>query len=163
MFKTLLICCVSGNGGSAPVQREGVWSNNRQKEAVWMAGSDFGPICSHGQWILSVSSFPTRFAHHQLRDLRWLFVPGSPWRSWTFWTRCQRSKWVWPTRLTESPCPVSQVCSSLGVYVHVVFWSENGFNSAAGDDVTAASVVLWLVSAVWIFFFFLFFIIDPDY
>lgn len=44
----VMFCCILGNRGSAPVQRKRVRSDNGQKEALWMAGSDFGQICVHG-------------------------------------------------------------------------------------------------------------------
>lgn len=53
----MLFGYVLGNWGSASVQREGVWSNNGQEETLWMAGSDFSQICSHGQRLLSVSNY----------------------------------------------------------------------------------------------------------
>lgn len=37
------------------------------------------------------------------------FFAGLLWRSWTFWTRCQRLKWAWPIRLMENLYLVSPV------------------------------------------------------
>lgn len=39
----------------------------------------------------------------------WLCFAGLLWQSWTFWTHCRRLKWVWPIRLMENLCLVSQV------------------------------------------------------
>lgn len=48
------------------------------------------------------------------------FFAGLHWQSWTFWTRCLRSKWVWPIRSMDSLCQVSQVCSCQAntVWIH---------------------------------------------
>ena len=46
--------CVLGYRGSVTVQRERGRCDDRQEEAVWLAGPDFGQIRSHGQWLLCV-------------------------------------------------------------------------------------------------------------
>lgn len=132
----LLVCCILGDWRSLTVQRERVWSDDGQEEALWLAGPDFGQIRPHGQWLLCVRNHHTVSEYHchpyllmLLLDLQFrhkhhhaLWLPivirinratccfaGLLWRSWTFWTHCQRLKWAWPIRLMENLYLVSPV------------------------------------------------------
>lgn len=51
---------VSGDWRPAAVQREGVWRDDGQEEALRLAGPDLGQICPHGERLLSVSSSQIR-------------------------------------------------------------------------------------------------------
>lgn len=50
----LLVCCILGDWCTVTVQRERVWRDDGQKEALWLAGPDFSQIRPHGQWLLCV-------------------------------------------------------------------------------------------------------------
>lgn len=46
----------SGDWESVAVQRERVWRDDGQEEALWLAGPDSGPVRPHGQRLLGVST-----------------------------------------------------------------------------------------------------------
>lgn len=125
-------CCLLGDWRPVADQRQRVRSDDGQEEALWVAGLDFGAIRPHGQRLFCVRNHHTISEYHP-HMLMWLlelvqtsytlsgsrflclfsslffFFAESRWRSWTFWTRCQRLKWAWPITLMENLYQVSPV------------------------------------------------------
>lgn len=94
---------------------------------------------SHHFSILSpsadgITQIPVKLLSSELNRVT-CFLAELPWRSWTFWTRCQRLKWAWPIRLMANLYQVSLVGHShLDVFIDLLFvcpLQDNiiGFNS----------------------------------